>query len=380
MEQCIYCGYDKLAPEPSSIFTCPQCGLQLTIDELVKSCMTRISQLTHRQIDDQVNANDYDDEEETLASVWQLMQNGAWEKALTILLPSILPTKHPLEFTIWRTLCKLAPTLLADNLTARYQLFDILQHNLGCLDYFIASYPSDKRYLTLQKLYQALMLLGRLDVNCLSDRARVNCYRSIDITNRRRANIILKLAEVLETMGADPKYGTDYLKMSVRLYNQSLEAAREYCNILDRHNFTIRNPNIGFICVKQNELQMPSKTRRHISDKITQLNAAITQRDAAFIPQEKSPDPRIMPLWLGLSMAVSTIALAVLVLVISLRKDIVRNGILGDLLFPKNNSAPMVVACIGVCLFLVAACVVIWLKYDNTDYNKHYNNKHHNTH
>ena len=358
MEHCIYCGCDKLAPEPGKTFTCPQCGLQLTHDELFKSCSLQIKQLRHRDDADPDKADDYGDEEETLASVWQLMQKKAWEKALTILLPSILPTEHPMEFAVWRNICRLAPVLLENNLTARYQLLDFLQHNLEHLDYFISSYPSDKKYSTLQKLYRALMLLGSLDVQCLTGDSTFGNYIT-DKTNRRRANIIIKLAEVLESLGADSAYGTDYLKMSVRLYSQSLDAAREYCNYgKGRRSERYQ----GFICLQQKDLQLSDKTRRYIGDKITQLNAAITQKDAEFIPQEKPPDPKIMPVWLGWLIPISAMAAVASIPFINKLKD-------------AFDSRVLIMLTAVICLILVTAYVVIYSKYDNSGYNRYFDRR-----
>ncbi len=363
MEQCIYCGCDQLETEPGKTFTCPQCGLQLTHDELFKSCSLQIKQLRQRDDAGLDKADDYGDEEETLASVWQLMQKKAWEKALTILLPSILPTEHPMEFAVWRNICRLAPVLTENNLTARYQLLDLLQHNLERLDYFISSYPSDKRYLILQKLYQALMLLGSLDIQFIKD--RLTFGYDIDTTNRRRAKIIIKLAEALEALGTDSAYGTEYLKMSVRLYNQSLDAAREYSSFVD-NNSSMLNDKI--ICLRQKDMQMSGKTRRYIGDKITQLNAAITQRDAGFIPEEKSPDPKIMPYWLAWSIPISLMSVALLIPFINMLKNTLKARGMGDLLPDINDVGLMV--WVFVSLFFID--IIIMFEYDNSDYIRHF--------
>lgn len=292
MEQCIGCGHSEFNSDAGNYLECRRCGLTTKHSELTafNDTLTAERRLHPDEASNGCNAGTvYADEEETLNSAWQLMQAHAWDKALDALVPAAIPSQHPLEFAVWRGICQLVPALTDKDLKRRYQHLDVLQHNLSCLNYFLPSCEGEKKYRLLKKLHQALMLLGKLEANCLTD---YSDFRDSlpDTSNRRRVSALVLLAEVLESQGADAGHGTEYLKMSVQLYHQCLITAREICNI---------DSQVGtFISMPVDKLQISPETRRQINEKINLLNENILQKDPKFTPQEKAPDPHNMPRWM----------------------------------------------------------------------------------
>ncbi len=293
MELCVYCGHNEFNSDTGEYLECRRCGLIIAHSELtaVNNALAAERRLHADGASNGCDAGEiYADEEETLTSAWQLMQAQAWEKALAALVPAAIPSQHPLEFAVWRGICRTAPALKEKNLKRRVFLLEILQNNLRRLNYFLPACEGEKRYRLLQKLFQGVMLLGMQDAECLTYHSII--VNHIDTTNRRRADMLIFLAETLESQSADAAYGTEYLKMSVQLYRQCLITAHEICNV-NSYKYG------SYICVKENQLQIPAAVRRHVDDKISRLNESIVRKDPGFTPKHDLPVPRIMPLWLG---------------------------------------------------------------------------------
>lgn len=224
---------------------------------------------------------------EILDSAWQLMQKSYWEKAAAVLAPPY-PPFHALECAVYLSVCQMAPEFLQEYaMYTRCEQLYMLSENLKKIDKFLPKephgHPKCDVYTILQRVHQALMLLGTLTLHCATNYDIKS--RIIDRTNCKRCEVLVVFAEYLESRGADARHGTGYLKMAAELYHKCLEAARErYCHII--------------LSREINKLQIPPQMRRHIKAKIAELNKAISERDAKFTPRQPLPDPKIMPTWL----------------------------------------------------------------------------------
>ena len=112
MEQCIGCGHNEFNTDTGEYLECRRCGLITAQAELIDLKILLAAE--QRQYPDRAPhsadaAEVYADEEETLDSAWRLMQAHAWDKALDDLFPAAIPSQHPLEFAVWRGLCRIAP-------------------------------------------------------------------------------------------------------------------------------------------------------------------------------------------------------------------------------------------------------------------------------
>lgn len=356
MKHCIYCGHQELSTDYEGNLECRRCGLVFTNSEY--AAITSGLRDAHNQHQETASSNShieeiYQAEEENLNSVWILMQNRAWDKALEALIPSAHPPQHPLEFTLWRNVCQLAPTLTEKDLQQRYSILGIMRRNLRSLKFYLPLYEGQTKYKHLLRLSQALWLMGQLEVNCLTDYSSLGSIT--DKTNDQRVSVLQLLAEALEEQGPDPVYGTDYLKMSVQLYRQCLLAAREFCNF--------GGDSGAFISVKPWLLQISPEIRQNINAKIDLLNENIKLREPEFVPQEKIPDPKNMPVWMSWLMVTCWIYPLLLLPGVFMLKDALEARELGYLLLAKTDDG-----LVFTFLVFYFMCVGVWMLYINHKY------------
>ena len=363
MEKCIYCGHNELNADTNDRLKCRRCGLVFTRPDYddVNNILINAHLQPHDQASNDNTGTVYADEEDTLNSAWQLMQAQAWEKALAALVPAAVPSQHPLEFAVWRNICQSAPTLTDNDLKRRSPLLGILHGNIQRPNYFLPACEGEKRYLLLQRLYQALMLLGKLEVNCLTNYNTASTLT--DTTNGRRADMLVILAEVLESQNTDPEYGTEYLKMSLQLYQQCLITASEICS---------SGKTGSFISMSTDKLQLAPKTRSHINAKIEQLNAILTKIDPGFVPQKKAPDPIIMPVWLHWLLLLGWLLPLFMLPFAYLLKDALDARGLGFLLIAKNDDELMTGCFIIFGIVYLAITVRVHIKYGCESYKQYF--------
>ncbi|MDO5296781.1 MAG: hypothetical protein Q4F00_09135 [bacterium] len=298
MEWCIYCGNNELNTDIGECWKCNLCGLTIERSDYQDIISNLITAQNHLQDQNSAEAV-YADEAETLASAWQLMQSHAWDKALDTLLPAAIPSLHPLEFAVWRNICRIAPALSDNDLQSRSPLLELLQRNLHCLGYFLSTAPEAQKHQTIKNIYQALKLLRSLVLGYLndSDSNVSRLHKATPTTNRLCASILMVLAQALESQGSNAEFGTDYLKMSAQLYHWSLELylAPNFKNI-DKYSLEVQ------------EFKLYASKRKRITAKLEQLHAIISTRDEQAVLQDKVPEPNYAPTWANIIVATGWLA------------------------------------------------------------------------
>lgn len=366
MERCIYCGHNGLNSDIRDDWKCSRCGLTIARSDYQDIISNLINAQNHPQDQNSAEAV-YADEAETLASAWQLMQSHAWDKALDVLLPAAVPSQHPLEFAVWRNICRIALALSDKDLQSRSPLLELLQRNLHCLEYFLSAGTEAQKYQTIKNIYQALKLLRSLVLGYLNDSSPTNDSDSInninstiDTTNSLCASILTAVAETLESQEPDNNLETEYLKMSAQLYHWSLEL------YLAPHNSK---------CLPEEQhIKLSSKMRSHIGSIIEQLNEKIAQRDKAFIPQKKVPVPKFAPSWAVWLMVIGWLPILFILPLSLLFKDALYAYCQEwGFALPYINDQDFTDACAYTCLSIYAIYFIFGMvKFNNTSYLAHY--------
>ena len=279
---CLYCGSEDIHQLADNEAVCRRCGLLLTKPEIDKA-----REYAQKKEPDGTKSEDGIYETEILASAWELMRKEAWDKALEILFPPSSPAEYPLEFSVYRGICSTARLQGLEELGSRYYHLDALLQNIKCLGYYLPADDGRDHYPTLQRLHQALLLLGGIQLpNLTSLEVRTeNTYipAFADHTNQKRADILEYFAGHLQSKRYEnDRRRTEYLKMAVDLLHRCLEFSQEHHN---RPLFSAEDERV---------LQISPETRRRIKSKIQLLNEEISSRDPQFIPRRPLPDPKFI--------------------------------------------------------------------------------------
>ena len=265
-------GYYYIA-EDSREFICSDCQLIISQTDFEKD-NERVRRLDSEK--DTAAPAAPPDERETLSSALKLIKANRAPEALELLYKHSYPFKHPAEFVICRNVCQLIPLLSGTEVGQRYRILEVLQHNVGHLDYYLPADDEEAVFKTLNNIYNLLLHLGREPINCLTD---YNTYHrtyvvDIDQTNSRRAEVLVEFAKRLEEESQkSAAHSLEYLKRAVELWHTCLDESRE------THGNSL-------LCIDTQMLQISPSRHRFISARIKQLNSVISAHDPSFTPRE----------------------------------------------------------------------------------------------
>ena len=280
--RCLYCGKNEMVIPgnpyleiPSKDpYKCKNCGIACSKPE-VDMDGRRIRTNNFNQF--ALISTEEISEEAILHSAWELMQKHQWDQAITKLYTKGFPFKHTLEFIFCREICQTAVLFCQPKVKAedRCQSINILLNNLTCLDYYLPEDDKDETFRIMQRLFQALMLLGSLPIQYPDNAV-------MDRTNHRRAMLLSAFADILEleTIG-NKKYCADYLKMGVQLLHKSLEINQE--------------KPAKLIPYFEEQLSISTPERQQINAKLKMLNAQIKRLDPGFKALPPLPMPKVIP-------------------------------------------------------------------------------------
>lgn len=285
-ECCLYCGSGNISPYEDENAGKQRGSLNCQIIQC-RDCQTLFSEMEARFEADDITLNvrsksDIQNEEATLDAALKKMQKQLWNHALELLFRHTHPLDHPLEFMIYRDICQAASCLCGcfilenekdyDCVQTSDSLLGLLIGNLRNLDRYLPQNDEEKRFRILQRLFNALMLLGESAID--------TTFYAIDSRNfnnstlRKRSTALCVFADYLEDL-QQTSHGLDYLKMSVQLWNKCMGYWGSGLFYYMPHDKWNRNKTSA-------EMHIPDEFKRQIDKKTAELNAAIRRRDPDY--------------------------------------------------------------------------------------------------
>ena len=289
--ECLYCGSHDITttypeqPHEHEFFTCQHC-------QLCFSDLERRFSLYYQPPKDKLLS-----EEEALNNAWALMQKKQWNSALILLFQDSFPDQHPLELMVYRNVCFLG-SLFALNCILQYGpnydlkylsnffLEDILLHNIENLQHYLPHNDEDKLFGVMQRLFQALDLLGKTNKIFAYESSNNSSYqfnqekdnglKTLLVVVQKRIDVLSALAKLLEdTALTANSHQIDYLKMAFQLQYICLRDS-------DETKYKTTSELAFEKALYAPKIQLPQEIIQQIEHKIAILTKKINEYDPHF--------------------------------------------------------------------------------------------------
>ena len=308
--QCIYCGSNDVAEyvdhdileHANQVFVCHSCQFMFTDLE-------RRFEKDYKPKYKNAGAASERDEEATINYVHNLLSNDInvakclpWNTALEHLSNHDEAIKHPLEYMVYRDICQIGSACAQNHILKECENYDpiadsivllnVLNNNLQHLDYFLPKNDEDKRFIILQRLYNAMLLFADAPIKKAPLKGE-EAKEFVKQNMEKRITAIIALTDHLVGL-QDTADGVDYLKMAKEILKKCLDTyetnyfsytvtknaeARHRDRYRDRELFTTEDisPLKTYIVSKENF--------DNIIERLRTINGGLSQMDPNYKPE-----------------------------------------------------------------------------------------------